>query len=118
MGVNGTWAAITVPKWQIVMWTFIGAVFGTGITVGVNFATREGRYDTRIGGVAHGVTALAARVDRIGARVDSLVAFRVGDTRILDALGRLRCLDGTPRRLTEAASLPCALLLQPRGAGQ
>jgi hypothetical protein len=111
MGINGTWAAITVPKWQVVMWAFIGTVFGAGITVGLNFATREGRYDARIGGVEHGVTSLSARVDRIGARVDSLVVLRLVDTRVLDALGRLRCLDGTPRNLTNAADLPCAALL-------
>ena len=118
VGINGQYSSIQYPRWLLATVGLTLFLLGAGATVGLNFATRESRYDTRIGGVEHGVTVLAARVDRIGARVDSLVAFRVGDTRILDALGRLRCLDGTPRRLTEAASLPCASLLQPRGAGQ
>lgn len=112
MGINGQYSAIQYPRWLLAAAGLACALAGGGVTVGLNWATREGRYDTRIGGVEHGVTALGERVDRIGARVDSLVVLRVADTRILDALGRLRCLDGTPRSLTEAANLPCANLLR------
>jgi hypothetical protein len=109
---NGVIGTVTIPRWLIMVVSLVCALLGAGAAVGIGWTTRERDYDGRIAAVERAVVSLSERVDRNYLRVDSLVAFRARDTRILDALGRLRCLDGTPRNLTEAADLPCATLLR------
>ena len=108
MGVNGTWAAITVPKWQVVMFVFLGTVFGAGVTFGIRYALGVGRVDK----IERAQYRLEARVDTLHVRVDSIVTGAVEPARLLRALAALRCLDGTPPNLLALAELPCERLVR------
>jgi hypothetical protein len=108
MGISGQFSAVTIPKWLIGVAGLVVLLLGTGATVGIRYAIGEARV-TRLE-VNH--LQLQLRVDTIAFRLDSIVLGGIEQGRLLRSLAALRCLDGTPRTLLQAADLPCDRLVR------
>ena len=108
MGINGgSWAAVTVPKWLLVLVTFCVGLAGLGASLGVRWATATAQIDA----MQRTDQQINVRVDTLQMDVDAIKRGRSEDAQILRALATLRCLDGTPLQLTRAAGVPCADLV-------
>jgi len=107
MAIPGQYSAIQYPRWALIAFGFAFALVSAGVTMGVWYAVGQNRMIA----VEHEHVVIAARVDTLEVRVDSIVSGAVEPTRLLRALATLRCLDGTPSALLDAADLPCGRLV-------
>ena len=118
MGIPGSFTAVTVPKWLIGVVSFVGGLLLAGWVGGMAYGRAAAAMETQVltNGAAH--SSIFGRLDTLDARVHLLSVGRVGDSELLRSLVTLRCIDGTPRNLTNAAQLPCAALTAPAATQQ
>jgi hypothetical protein len=108
MSNGGQYFGIPYPKLAIAAFTFVFTILSAGVTMGVWYAVGQGRVLL----LEQHTKIITYRVDTLESRVDSIVVGAVEPTRLLRALATLRCLDGTPSNLLNAADLPCDRLVR------
>jgi hypothetical protein len=108
MGINGPYVSIQYPRWALVAFAFAFTILSAGVTVGVWYAVGQGR----IVELERATVEHERRLVHVEGRVDSIVTGAVEPARLLRALATLRCLDGTPANLLNAADLPCERLVR------
>ena len=107
MGIPGNYSAVQYPRWLLATVGLTLVLLGAGVTIGAKYMTSISRMEK----VELDHLRLSATVDTLKVRVDSIIVGGVEPARLLRSLATLRCLDGTPSQLLNAAGLPCTRLI-------